>query len=136
MAVPPDILWTDVVALAPELANPKVAVPAQTYFLGFANQRLTEAHFPAEPDGSWSTLTLVRAYFVAHLSTMGLYGVRGPVTNESLGAASKGYANLFSSNNFLFATTGYGRMFSVLVRTSACVLGFTTGPDIGGPGCL
>lgn len=127
MSAPPDIAWTDVVALAPELANPKVAVPAQTYFLSLANQRITPAQFVAEPDGSWSTLELVRAYFVAHLATMGLLKGRGIVSSESLGAASTSYS--MPAVQYMFSETAYGRMFSVLVRTTGCVAGFTTGPS-------
>lgn len=112
------ILWSDVEAIAVELAD--VPIAAQTLYLDLANKFLNVNMFDGE-DGP--RVKLARIYLAAHFATLDRQrgtATAGPVISESRGGLSRSYANLFQTSNGpgLFGSTAYGMNYEALVRTS------------------
>lgn len=106
------IIWTDVVALAPELSG--VAAGAQTDILAYVNT----AHSVVNWGGETSPrLRLARIYLAAHFASSGALGnAGGSVTSKSEGEVSVSFGNATSAD--ALAATAYGRLYGQILRTS------------------
>jgi hypothetical protein len=107
-----DIIWTDVVAHAPELSS--VPSTAQTDVLAYANVALNASEFGGTASAAYR---LARIYLAAHFGTQVSSGGAGAVLSESAGGLSVSYGGPPSSD--MLATTGYGALYLALVRRSA-----------------
>ena len=111
-----DIIWADVLALAPELTEPSDA--ARVYILEHVNAELDVDMFDGE-DGP--TTRLARIWLAAHLATSGASssggGSVGPVTSESVGGMSISYG-AYDTSDAAAGTTTYGRLYLSLVQNS------------------
>ncbi len=112
------ILWTDVTALAPELAT--VGVPAQTIILEHVNSALAVDLWGGEEA---VRLKMARSYLAAHFGAQvgaGGAAAAGPVVAESADGLSRSYANLFAmmGSDPLYDATSYGRQYRLLVHTN------------------
>lgn len=106
------ILWTDVVALAPELST--LSTPAQTELLGYVNQAFSESMF------TFNGLRMARIYLAAHLGTLTrLQGmaIAGPVIEESDGRLMRKFA-VVTNENKAFTGTSYGDALTLMINTS------------------
>jgi hypothetical protein len=120
------IIWSDVVAMAPELALVP-GVSAQNDILAYVNVALDVSLFGGE---SGPKLRLARIYLAAHfgkLSSQGGVGIAGPVIAESAGGLSRSYANLTMLGAHHFGGTVYADMFNELVDTSMARLPIVMG---------
>ena len=112
-----DIAWSDVESFAADLSA--VDADAQTDILAWVNDALVVADFGGE---TGPKLRLARIYLAAHSGTIvlrGGSGAAGPVVSESAGPLSRTYAaGVVSASDSLLDTTSWGKMFSLLVRTS------------------
>lgn len=106
------IAWSDVVTVAPELAS--VPSSAQALYLAHANNALDVGAF-----GDVSAARLATIYLAAHVATSSSIaaGGKGAVASETLGGMSRSYAAPVVTGSD-FESTGYGRMFSALVRSA------------------
>lgn len=116
------IVWADVVAIAPTMADPAVSVAAQAMYLLFANEAIDVRLFAnGETD---ARLKLARIYLVAHYAAVGLAadasggaGAAGPVASEGAGTLSRSYANMTSSTTDpLLESTSWGRLYRLIMR--------------------
>lgn len=116
------ILWSDVTAIAPSLADPAVAIAAQAMLLAFANEAIDVRLFPnGESD---NRLKLARIYLVAHYASSGILGdasggagAAGPVASEAAGSLSVSYASMTSSwTDPGLESTSWGRMYRLIMR--------------------
>jgi hypothetical protein len=111
------IVWSDVVNLAPEMAD--VPAGAQEIILAHVNAILNPNEFRGEDS---PFLRLARIYLAAHYGTItmqGSDGPGGPVIAESAGGLSRSYG-LFSpaGSDPTLDTTPYGKAFRSLVAMS------------------
>jgi hypothetical protein len=131
-----DIVWQDVVDEAKELANPKVAIGAQTVLLAWANGALNVRVWGGEDSAK---LKLARALMVAHIATLiGQRGaaIAGPVTSESEGGVSRSYAQISSATRDPnWAATAYGQAYLTILSTTMARLPFVPGGGRGGGLC-
>lgn len=128
-----NIVWSDVVAVAPELAT-GVAAAFQTLILGYVNEVVQASEFGGEES---YTYTLARAYLAAHYGKLhkesadgGAAGTSGPVTGMTEGGVSISFATSFGGSNFFsdpsLGLTKYGLTFLGFVRRSPANAGFVT----------
>ena len=112
-----DLVWTDVVAIAPELADPAIPTAAQTVILTYVNDNVKVENFDGE-DGN--TTLAVRSYLAAHMATAGTLqgasGAAGPVSSEKAGDLARSYATSVVTS--VFGSTSYGNMFVMLTNNS------------------
>lgn len=108
------IIWTDVVALAPELSG--VAAGAQTDILAYVNT----AHSVVNWGGETSPrLRLARIYLAAHFASSGTLGnAGGSVTSKSEGEVSVSFGGYGGTSADALAATAYGRLYGQILRTS------------------
>lgn len=116
------IVWTDVVALAPELAN--TAASAQTAILDFVNGgTVTGTSGPlllnlSLYDGEAGFRTrLSRLYLAAHFASMPKLGAGGPLIGESADGLSRQYGLLMAKSKL--ALTAYGQAFLAMMPPAA-----------------
>lgn len=125
-----DIVWKDVTDQAPELANPKVAIDAQTVLLAWVNTTLKVSIWGGEDSAKYK---LARVYLLAHVAT--LASTRGtlkagPVISQSEGGVSQSYANLMTTvGTGAHSTTPYGQLYDLLLGTTGARLPFVPGAD-------
>ena len=122
-----NVIWQDVVDQAPELANPKVAVAAQTLLLAWANSTLKVSIWGGEDSPK---LKLARIYLIAHVATLGSKGgimTAGPVISQSEGGVSQSYANLMTASSFGVSGTPYATLYNFLLSTTMAGLPFVAG---------
>ena len=106
------ILWTSVIAIAPELAA--TAPEAQASLLGFVNSALDVSKY----DGESGPITkMARMYLAAHFASLALLGAGGPITMERAGQLEVEYAIPRGKSEYL--STSYGRAFYQLGRPIA-----------------
>lgn len=122
-----DLVWNDVVAVAPSLAT-GVSAEFQTMILGYVNEVVQAKHFGGE---SSFTFKLARAYLAAHyayLHTLDEEGdVAGPIVSKSEGGVSISYGGASSGGSGdLLGSSDYGDAFLTLVRRSPARAGFVT----------
>jgi hypothetical protein len=109
------ITWDDVIALAPEVAD--LSVTGQGFLLDYVNTYLNVSLWGGEDS---SRLRLGRIYFAAHLAAITVEGggsAAGPVISEKVGEISRTFANASMSTATGLGSTGYGRMFQLLMRS-------------------
>jgi hypothetical protein len=129
------ITWADVVDQAPELADPKVSISAQTTLLAWANTTLNVAIWGGEDSAK---LKLARVYLIAHVATLATKGgiqTAGPVVSQSEGGVSVSYANLMTSaGSGKMGGTTYGQLYEFLLSTTMAKLPIIAGMNgpIGG----
>lgn len=120
------IVWTDVVAIAPELTS--TVVQAQTDILAHVNTVHNAVNWGGE---AAPRLRLARIYLAAHAATSISRGdVAGPVLSQTDGRLAQEYAfpryqadpGLFGSDLLLDSTT-YGREYRQLMRSNGLVRG-------------
>ena len=114
-----DITWADVENHAAELST--VLVPAQTNILAHVNEALVVADLDG---GAGAKTKLTRIYLAAHIATadkLAASGASGPVTAEGVDGLSRSYGVTAASSGDItfFQSTGYGRQYLAMVRTSA-----------------
>jgi hypothetical protein len=120
-----DITWSDVVAVATELAT-GVSAAFQTMILEYVNETVQASEFGGE---SSVTFKLARCYLAAHygyLQKAGALAATGPVTSKSEGGVSLSYASPESGLTDPLLRTNYGESFLSLVRRSPARAGFLT----------
>jgi hypothetical protein len=110
-----DVAWSDVTAI--DAALSAVAAGAQTMFLAEAN-----ALRPGAFDGTAGPRFFsARVYYAAHrgrLAFEAASGAAGPVTSESIGGMSVGYAAPASATPDDFDMTRWGRAYRDMCRNS------------------
>lgn len=108
------IIWTDVVAVAPELEELDEA--ATTMILDHVNTVLNTRAFGGEES---PRLKLARVYLAAHMASgLGVAGGGGEVTSESMGGLSRSYVDGSSALGGDISETGYGRQYLMIVNQS------------------
>lgn len=116
------IIWSDVLAHAPELSI--VSSGAQADILAVANTVLDVSQFGGE---TAPKTKLARIYFAAHFATIdaqGSTGATGPVIGESVGGLSRQYAsNSPMGTDPLWEKTPYGQAFRALLRATPVLRG-------------
>lgn len=115
------IVWADVVAVAPELAELSSAL--YTDILGYVNVALVPTEWGGEDS---SRLRLARLYLAAHYATMVSRGgsvgeIVGFVTSESAGGLSRSYSS-GASTGTVYDATPYGQLFWALFRSTLVTL--------------
>jgi uncharacterized protein DUF4054 len=107
----PPIVWTDVLAHAPELST--IAVSAQADILALVNDAIQESAW-----GSSFRTKLARIYYAAHLATVSrsLSGAGGPIVSESEGGVSVTYATPQQITTTELGESRYGRLYLELRR--------------------
>lgn len=113
-----DIIWTDVVAFAPELST--IAAGAQTDILAHVNDTLVVTEFGGE---TAAKTRLARIYLAAHFGTVtaqGAAGAAGPVVSETVDRLSRTYGQPYGGGAApdSLDSTSYGKAFRALVRTT------------------
>ena len=111
------IIWTDVVALAPELST--TSTTTQTDVLGYANQALNVALYGGE---AATSTRLARIYLAAHLAALAKLGTGGALLSESVGGMSRSYAAPMTKSRL--SLTSYGAAFLLLLPPQ------TRGPQV------
>lgn len=113
------IVWSDVVAVAKEMVDPKVSATAQEMILSWANTGLKVSVWGGEAS---LTLKLGRCLRAAHLGTLCSTGgvtVAGPVVSESEGGLSRSYALLSSitsgNTDPNYSSTTYGNAYMTII---------------------
>lgn len=110
------IIWTDVTNHVAGLSA--IAVAAQNDILAHVNSALNVTVFGGEASGK---LKMARIYLAAHFATLanlGASGAAGPVTQTKLGDAAIGYSSPSTTSNSQYASTAYGQMYLVLLKTT------------------
>lgn len=124
-----DIVWSDVVDVAAELAT-GVSAGFQTKILGYVNRRVSQESFPDD-----ETYVLARCYLAAHYgklqkeSSSGAASTAGAITSMSEGGVSIGFGGAggaSSARDPSLSLTKYGQTFQGLVRQSAGSVGFVS----------
>lgn len=120
-----DIVWTDVTNVSAGLSA--VAGAYQTDILAYVNGVLEVSHFGGE---AAIKTRLARIYLAAHLAQLwvdSVAGAGGPVTSETAGDISRGYA-VFSppSSDTLYDGTTWGKQYRLLVRASRAAVPMVT----------
>ena len=103
------ITWSNVVAIAPELAS--VPLATQTAILSAVEAQLAPSQWGARYD-------LACTYLAAHLgsaSIAGGQGAAGPVTSETVGSVSRSYAAP-AATTANTGSTSYGREYERLKK--------------------
>lgn len=123
----PDILWQDVLDVAPsgDLAG-LTSTTAQGKILAYVNKVVSPDEFGGTENGvDHPTYVLARCYLAAHMALMSLRGSSqaGPLTSESEGGVSAGYASINYMRSPLLMATAYGQEFAQLVARSPAVAG-------------
>lgn len=111
------ITWSDVVDIAPELAD--VSVGMQTLILSYVNDSVNVVVLDGE---SGSKTKLARVTLAAHIATIlvrASSGKAGDITSESLGPQSRAYSSSSRFDETDLSLTGYGRTYRMIVRWSA-----------------
>ncbi len=110
-----DIVWDDVLAMAPQLST--TTAGAQTDILDYVNE--LDMSGLGETD---QTTRMARILLAAHWGTIILRapgGMAGPVTSESAGALRRSYGlSATPSGEEGFGTTMYGMQYVNLLRMS------------------
>lgn len=109
------ILWGNVVAIAPELAN--VPAAESSLLLGYVNVHVDDCVW-----GDTETADFGRVWLAAHLATIARRRGAGPLTSESVGALARSYG-LITGVPGAFGMTSYGAMYYQLTRQLPSVLG-------------
>lgn len=110
------ITWSDVVAIAPELADLDDLI--QGDILSLVNVALNEE------DWRGGLLRLGRLFLAAHFGTIisqtgsGTGSTSGPVVREKVGELERQYADTSSVTGTDYSSTSYGRTFSQLAKQS------------------
>lgn len=110
-----NIVWPDVLAIAPELST--LSTQAQDDILAHVNFALDPKVFGGVNHPKYR---LARIYLAAHLgstSRSGAQGASGPVTSESVGSISRSYGFSQASTTGL-SGTAYGRQYDELLMSS------------------
>lgn len=105
-----------VVDLAPELSTTPAA--AQVTILGSVLRQMDAESWGDLYDDGQRALA-------AHIATVAKSRGKGPLTNEALGSASRGYASMLASSGLL-GTTMYGLEYRRLARLTPAALGAVT----------
>lgn len=120
-----DIVWADVLTVAPELAT-GVSAGFQTLIVAYVNEVVQASEFGGAAS---TTYTMARAYLAAHYAYLhkqaGSGGI-GPVVSKSEGGVSISYANMMSSDGSILGSSSYGQTFRSLVSRSPARAGFLT----------
>lgn len=120
------ILWTDVVAVAPDMAT-GVSAAFQTLVLSYVNVNVVATEFGGEDN---PTYVMARAYLAAHYAALhkaGVNGTAGQRIAQSEGGVSMSFANNSPmGTDPLLDKTTYGQAFRSLSRRSPSVAGFVT----------
>ena len=115
------IIWSDVVAIAPELAvlsaNTALDLAEKTAILEYVNQALNARVFRPE------ALRLARMNLAAHIATVSINGAlrrgAGPIASESVGGISRTFAAISTAaRGGALVGTLYGEFMNYLVETS------------------
>lgn len=112
------IVWSDVVAIAPDLADPAISAGGQAAILVHVALQVAA--------GEWGPMTpMGQAYLAAHLGTLWLRnGDRaGPITTESVGSVSVGYGQLAGVTSHALDSTTWGREYHRILRLQSCTFG-------------
>lgn len=117
-----DLVWADVVAVAPEMAT-GVSTAFQTLILGFVNEAVDSRQFKGETSFRF---TLARAYLAAHFGAVHKVGMLGIPASESEGGVSQSFRALSMPGDSDLAGTSYGGAYSSLVRRGPAMAGFVT----------
>lgn len=116
----PDITWTQVIALAPELSI--VNSTAQDLILGYVNVALMSAPFGGVDSAEFA---LARIWLAAHLGVAAKEDAfTGQVASESAGGLARSYALPSNSGGDDYQSTSYGRKFYAMLRRSGARGGF------------
>lgn len=119
-----DIIWTDVVAVAPELAT-DVSADFQTMVLAYVNTVVAPAQFGGEDS---IIFKLARAYLAAHYASLFVDGSLGgaQMTSMSEGGVSASFSVDTAGGENALSSTTYGDTFLTFVRRSPARAGFVT----------
>jgi hypothetical protein len=105
------ITWSDVTALAPELADKPVE---------FQNAILTQVRDEVT-DTKWGSMTranIAAAWLARHLATVAPRGAGGygPLSSISVGGVSKSFAQVSSTDGTSLSSTRYGNEYLRLIK--------------------
>jgi hypothetical protein len=117
-----DIIWSDVVDVASELAT-GVSSGFQTKILGYVNEAVNPRSFGGDPSFGYD---LARAYLAAHYALyykLKAAAEQGPQTSESEGGVSESFSAPTMANQSIFNATRYGRLFLSLMNPGHFVTG-------------
>lgn len=104
------ITWSDVTAIAPELAT--VAGGTQTAILADVATEVIVANWPSQEKADRAS-----KYLAAHLATLSKRaGAAGPIQSQAVGGVSVSYA--VSAMAAVLAATAYGQEYQRLQRLS------------------
>jgi hypothetical protein len=122
------ITWADVQVIAPELTDTAVPTGTQAVLLAMVDRQIDDTAWDDLADDG-------RRYLAAHMGTVyvqtagGSADSVGPVTSESLGPMSRGYASAAANSigsfvDPLLGTTRYGIWYLHMVRLLPSAMGF------------
>lgn len=131
-----NIIWEDVVGVAPELGqlvngSPKISLVGQDMILQLANSYFDPANFGGETTSTGATtpkLKSARAYLAAHFATLQLRrGTPGAVASASAGGLSRSFMQPQLNLSTTLQLTSYGLLLVQILKTTAARAGFSIG---------
>lgn len=113
------IVWPNVVAFAPELAN--IAITAQAFALLYVNATVNPTAFDGE---SGHRTRMARIWLAAHVgAAIGMGSVAGPIIEETGGGLAEQYQPLATAALGSLGESRYGREYAGMIRRSPAARG-------------
>lgn len=109
-----DIVWADVVRVAPELSG--VDATLQTLYLDLVNTEVNATAFGGDDSAAYK---LARSFLAAHYASgigSGSDAAVGEVASETMGGLTRTYVTSSGSQGGELDSTNYGRQYTQLVR--------------------
>jgi hypothetical protein len=115
------IAWSDVVAIAPQLAT--IPVAAQNAFLAYVNIEIDVVKVGGDLGEDSPRLRMARLYLAAHMGEMWRRkGQSGELTSENVGATAIAFT--YGARNFdgdVLKTTSYGLEYERIMASRAAL---------------